>query len=71
MGVVMGGWLMAKAALAAESRLAAGADDAPFLTDKIVTARFYADQILVQAEALGLTVTEGWSAVARFPGAGE
>ncbi len=71
MGVVTGGWLMAKAALVAESRLAAGGDDKPFLADKIVTARFYADQILVQAEALGLTVTEGWSAVARFPGADE
>ena len=65
MGVVTGGWLMAQAALAAERRLADGTDDAPFLTDKIVTARFYADQILIQAQALGPTVTRGWSAVGR------
>jgi len=65
MGVVTGGWLMAQAALAAERRLADGTDDAPFLTDKIVTARFYADQIQIQAQALGPTVTRGWSAVGR------
>ncbi len=70
LGVVAGGWLMARAALASEKRLAAGEDD-PFLTEKLVSARFYADQILVQAEALAATVTQGWVAVARFPGANE
>ncbi len=70
LGVVAGGWLMARAALASEKRLAAGEDN-PFLTEKLVSARFYADQILVQAEALAATVTQGWVAVARFPGANE
>ena len=65
LGVVTGGWLMARAALASEKRLAAGEDD-PFLTEKLVSARFYADQILVQAQALADTVTQGWAAVARF-----
>ncbi len=68
LGMVAGGWLMARAALVCEKRLAAGEDD-PFLTEKLVSARFYADQILVQAEALATTVTQGWVAVARFPGA--
>ena len=82
LGVVAGGWLMARAALAAENGLALGKEcvednggengaGEDFLTGKVVSARFYADQILVQAEALAATVTQGWVAVARFPGANE
>jgi len=59
-GTVAGGWMMAKAALAS-----AGKDD-HFHVDKRVTARFYADHMLVQAPALAATVTHGWSAVGRF-----
>ena len=73
LGMVAGGWLMARAALAAENGLAAGGENGgengpgkDFLADKVVSARFYADQVLVQAPALGATVTRGWSAVARF-----
>ncbi|MCH7866016.1 MAG: acyl-CoA dehydrogenase, partial [Proteobacteria bacterium] len=59
LGVVAGGWLMAKAALAA-GRLSAGEGDngenKEFLAQKTVSARFYADHILVQAPALGRTV---------------
>ncbi len=73
LGVVAGGWLMARAALAAENGLAAraenGGENGPgkdFLADKVVSARFYADQVLVQAPALGATVIHGWSAVGRF-----
>ena len=60
MAIVAGGWMMARAAA-----VAAGRDD-DFAADKLVTARFYADQILVQAEALAATVTGGWDAVGRF-----
>ncbi|MCH7936220.1 MAG: acyl-CoA dehydrogenase [Proteobacteria bacterium] len=69
MGVVAGGWLMAKAALAADRLLAAGGDDGgdqEFLSGKMVSARFYADHVLVQAPALSRTVTRGWNAVGRF-----
>jgi 3-(methylthio)propanoyl-CoA dehydrogenase len=59
-GTVAGGWMMAKAALAS-----AGKDD-DFHADKRITARFYADHVLVQAPALAATVTGGASAVARF-----
>ncbi|HEX4926747.1 MAG TPA: acyl-CoA dehydrogenase [Burkholderiales bacterium] len=62
MGVVAGGWQIARAALAAESKLA-GAADRQFLEAKISTARFYADHVLVQAPALRDTVVRGAPAV--------
>ena len=65
MGIVAGGWLMARAARTAAKRLEKG-DDSPFYPEKMVSARFYADHILVQAPALAATVTRGWTAVGRF-----
>jgi len=61
MGIVAGGWQMARAALAAEKKLASG--DRPFLEAKISTARFYGDQVLVHAPALRDTVVKGSPAV--------
>jgi len=63
MGVVTGGWQMARAALAAEKALAAEDADRGFLEAKIGTARFYADQVLVQAPALKNTVVHGSAGV--------
>jgi alkylation response protein AidB-like acyl-CoA dehydrogenase len=60
MGVVAGGWQMARAALAAEKNMAS---DKAFYEAKIKTARFYADHVLVQAPALGNTVVKGGAAV--------
>jgi alkylation response protein AidB-like acyl-CoA dehydrogenase len=59
-GLVIGGWLLARSALAA-SRLLRTADgaDAIFLEDKIGTARFYAEQLLPQAVGLLPAVTAG------------
>jgi hypothetical protein len=65
MGIVAGGWQMARAALAAEKGLS-GADRA-FCAAKLSTARFYADQVLVQAPALRDTVVKGASAVMAVP----
>ncbi|MDH4172648.1 MAG: acyl-CoA dehydrogenase [Betaproteobacteria bacterium] len=65
MGVVAGGWQMARAALAAENSLRTG--DRVFLEAKIATARFYADQVLVQAPGLRDTVVKGASAVMAVP----
>ena len=65
MGIVAGGWLMARAARTAAKRLEKG-DDSPFYPKKMVSARFYADHILIQAPALAATVTRGWAAVGRF-----
>jgi 3-(methylsulfanyl)propanoyl-CoA dehydrogenase len=59
-GLVVGGWLMARSALAA-SRLLPGAkgSDAVFLREKIGTARFYAGQLLPQAAGLLPAITAG------------
>ena len=62
LGIVAGGWQMARAARIASQRLAAGEGDAGFYRAKIVTARFYADHVLPQAAALAHTVTAGSSA---------
>src|SRR6516164_5341683 len=52
-GLVIGGWLMARSALAARQLLRnASGPDAVFLQDKISTALFYTDQLLPQAAGL-------------------
>jgi alkylation response protein AidB-like acyl-CoA dehydrogenase len=61
-GTVAGGWLMARAALVANSKLAGGGD-MDFYRGKIVTARFYAEHILPQAAGLVSAVTGGSSSV--------
>ena len=65
-GIVAGGWQLARAALAAERRLAAGGEDA-FLRTKIATARFFADHVLVKAPSLRDTVTTGGGSVLAVP----
>ncbi|HYL22770.1 MAG TPA: acyl-CoA dehydrogenase [Burkholderiales bacterium] len=65
MGIVAGGWQMARAALAAERGLNSG--DKAFLQAKIATARFYGDQVLVQAAALRDTVVKGAAGVLSVP----
>ena len=60
-GTVAGGWLMARAALIANSKLAGG--DADFYRGKIATARFYAEHILPQAAGLVSAVTGGSASV--------
>ncbi|MCW9002729.1 MAG: acyl-CoA dehydrogenase, partial [Rhodospirillales bacterium] len=51
-GIVVGGWLMARAALAAAERLANGDGNPAFMQGKIATARFFADTYLPEAEGL-------------------
>ena len=58
LGIVAGGWLMARAALVSSMRIAEGSSD-EFYKTKIVTARFYADHILSQAQALSYSVVNG------------
>ena len=57
-GVVAGGFYLARSALAARRLIEAGGDDV-FPTNKLVTARFYAEQILPQAAARLPAVTAG------------
>jgi 3-(methylthio)propanoyl-CoA dehydrogenase len=59
MGIVAGGWQMARAALAASK----GTGDQSFDRAKIATARFYADHVLVEAPALRNTVVNGSAGV--------
>jgi alkylation response protein AidB-like acyl-CoA dehydrogenase len=63
-GLVTGGWLLARSALAAERRLAEGGGDGDLLAQKLVTARFYCDQLLPQAAGLQPAVTAGFGDLA-------
>jgi 3-(methylthio)propanoyl-CoA dehydrogenase len=58
-GIVTGGWLMARQALAATQRLAVSSTQSEFLAAKLVTAHFYCDQLLPQAAGLLPAVTAG------------
>ncbi|HEY0063977.1 MAG TPA: acyl-CoA dehydrogenase C-terminal domain-containing protein, partial [Telluria sp.] len=62
-GIVLGGWMMARAALVAQQRLEEGAGDASFYKAKIATARFFADHILSQASGLRTAIVEGSAGV--------
>ena len=59
MGIVCGGWQMARAAVAAQAALARGGGDASFLKAKVATARFFADHYLSQARGLRDAIVEG------------
>ncbi|MDE2370575.1 MAG: acyl-CoA dehydrogenase [Burkholderiales bacterium] len=61
-GSLLAGWQMARALIAAEDRIAAG-QDVEFMKAKVVTARFYADHILVKAGALRDSIVDGADAV--------
>jgi len=63
MGIVCGGWQLARSALVAQQRLSEGKGDKSFYEAKIKTARFYADHLLTQAPALRNTVVHGAAAV--------
>ena len=65
-GIVAGGYLLAKGALAAAKLRAAG-QDAAFHDAKIATARFYAEQVLPQAAALAGPVMAGTEAIYAIP----
>jgi hypothetical protein len=59
-GIVIGGWLMARQALAASALLdGEPGERAAFLEAKVVTARFYCAQLLPQAGGLLPAVTAG------------
>lgn len=58
LGIVSGGWMMARAALAAQKKITAGDTD-PFYPAKLVTAQFYAEHVLVAAQGLATEVIAG------------
>jgi len=63
LGIVTGGWLLTRSALAAASLRAGGGDrdgfSDDFLAQKLVTARFYATQLLPRAAGLASAATAG------------
>jgi alkylation response protein AidB-like acyl-CoA dehydrogenase len=61
LGIVTGGWLLAKGAAAAERRLAGDdqAADAAFLRAKLATGQFYAENILPQVAGLASQIITG------------
>ncbi len=68
MGYTTGGWLMARAALIAGRRLAAGVGNPVFMRAKMVSARFFADQYLAQCPMLATVFKEGSAALEDFDG---
>ena len=50
-GTALGGWLLARGALVAQTRLASRDGDPAFLEAKLITARFYAEVVLPPALA--------------------
>jgi butyryl-CoA dehydrogenase len=60
-GFVMSGWLMAKAAALAASKLSGA--DRNFYAAKLQSARFYAEQVLPSALAQARVVTSGAASV--------
>jgi 3-(methylthio)propanoyl-CoA dehydrogenase len=63
-GVVLCGWQMARAMMAS---LAEQADDPVFHAGKVATARFYAEALLPQAQALSASVCGAGATVAAMP----
>jgi alkylation response protein AidB-like acyl-CoA dehydrogenase len=59
LGDVVGGWMLAKGALAASEKIAAGEGSRDYYRTKIGLARVYAEQVLSRAPGLAQAVTQG------------
>ncbi|HLZ85023.1 MAG TPA: acyl-CoA dehydrogenase [Caulobacteraceae bacterium] len=59
LGDVIGGWMLAKGALAASERLVAGDGPQDYWRTRIGLARIYSEQVLAQAPGLAQAVTQG------------
>jgi alkylation response protein AidB-like acyl-CoA dehydrogenase len=62
-GTVVGGWLMARAAMVAITRLTDRSEDPEFYAAKLQSARFYVDNYLPSVLALGAIVNKGSDAI--------
>lgn len=58
-GTVIGGWQMARAAVASKNSLKAGDENTDFYNSKIITSEFYASNIMPQTSALLAAITHG------------
>ncbi len=66
MGLTLGGWLLARQALAVSGPVSGHADPA-FAAAKVTTARFFAEQLLPQVTALGAGVMRGAALLYAIP----
>lgn len=67
-GLTLGGYLLARGAVAAAARLATGAgEQKDFLEDKLATARFYAHQLLPQVHGLAPAAGAGEAELYAIP----
>ncbi len=66
-GTIAGGWQMARAALAAEKRLANGDSDSAFLEAKVMTALFYAAHILPRSSGYCRAALSGSKVIMALP----
>ncbi|HEX4843409.1 MAG TPA: acyl-CoA dehydrogenase [Limnobacter sp.] len=64
-GITVAGWQMARALLAADAKLKAGETDS-FYSDKILTARFFADHVLNTVPGLRDSVVGGFESVTEM-----
>jgi hypothetical protein len=64
-GCVVGGWQMARAALAIVNGVAS--DDASFAEAKLLTVRFYAQHIMPKASGLADAAVSGADSVMELP----
>jgi alkylation response protein AidB-like acyl-CoA dehydrogenase len=65
-GTVVGGWHMARAGLIANQKLDAGTADTGFYRSKLLTARFYAEQIMPLAYSHARSVCAGSDTIMAF-----
>ena len=66
-GMTVGGYLLAKGALAAAALADQPGADTPFLAGRVATARFFGEQILPQAPALLAAITAGAEPLYAIP----
>lgn len=67
MGIVLGGWQMGRAGLAALSQQGQEDADADFLNAKLITARFYGEHLLPQVSGLAAAIVEGAESTLALP----
>ena len=65
-GNLMAGWQLGRALLVAQERISAG-NDVAFMQAKVITARFYADHLLVRTGALRDSILDGAASVTALP----
>jgi hypothetical protein len=65
-GNLVAGWQMGRALLVAQAKAAAG-EEVDFMQAKVITARFYAEHILVKAAGLRSAILHGGESVCALP----